>query len=112
MKLPRRRSGPVFIGFGVLVAALLFELYFVAFAGPSTRARLDHEAGLVAELGLTDPALFTEARYSRHPSLADLNTPFQDHPMAFDHFPSGSIMPVPRLPGEGWLIFQPKERGQ
>ncbi|WP_417806904.1 hypothetical protein [Thioclava sp.] len=108
MNTPRRRSGPVFIGFGVLAAALLFELYFVAFAAPATRGRIAREAALVADFGLTDPALFTEARYTRHPSLADLNTPFQDHPMSFDHFPSGSIMPVPKLPGEGWLIFQPQ----
>ena len=49
-------------------------------------------------LGLSDLALFTEARYTRHPALADLNTPFQDHPLGFDHFPSGTIMPA-RDPG-------------
>jgi len=44
---------------------------------------------------LTDPALFTEARYTRHPSQADLHAAFQDHPMALEHFPSGSLMPPP-----------------
>ena len=32
-------------------------------------------------------------------ALADLNTPFQDHPGAFDRFPTGSIVPLPDLPG-------------
>lgn len=49
-------------------------------------------AGLVAELGLTDLALFTEARYTRHPSQADRHAAFQDHPMAFEHFPTGSLV--------------------
>jgi hypothetical protein len=42
---------------------------------------------------LTDPALFTEARYTRHPSQADRHAAFQDHPMALEHFPAGSLMP-------------------
>ena len=27
--------------------------------------------------------------------LADLHTPFQDHPLALDRFPSGSLMVLP-----------------
>jgi hypothetical protein len=27
--------------------------------------------------------------------MTDLHTPFQDHPMALEHFPSGAIMAVP-----------------
>jgi hypothetical protein len=50
---------------------------------------------VVKALGLTDLCLFTEARYTRHPSMADRYTPFQDHPLALDHFPSGAIMAVP-----------------
>ena len=46
---------------------------------------------VVHDLELTDLCLFTEARYNRHLSLADLHSPFQDNPMAFDTFPSGSI---------------------
>lgn len=48
-------------------------------------------AAVVRRLGLTDLCLFTEARYSRHPSQADAFTPFQDHPMSLEHFPSGSL---------------------
>lgn len=51
---------------------------------------------LVGELGLTDPALFTEARYTRHLSQADLHSAFQDHPMALEHFPSGSLLLPPQ----------------
>ena len=50
---------------------------------------------LVASLGLTDLALFTEARYTRNSSQADLQSAFQDHPLAFEHFPSGSLIGPP-----------------
>lgn len=52
-------------------------------------------AAMVAEYGLSDLCLFTEARYTRHPSGADLNTAFQDHPMSLGHFPSGSLLGPP-----------------
>lgn len=52
-------------------------------------------ADLAARLGLTDLALFTEARYTRHPSQADLHSAFQDHPLAFEHFPTGSLLVPP-----------------
>jgi len=55
-------------------------------------------SALVAALDLTDLALFTEARYTRHPSQADLHSAFQDHPMALEHFPTGSLVPAP-IPG-------------
>jgi hypothetical protein len=57
---------------------------------------LQQRARLVRELSLTDLALFTEARYTRHPSQADLHSAFQDHPMALEHFPCGSIQQPPR----------------
>lgn len=53
---------------------------------------------LVSVLGLTDLALWSEARYTRHPSQADFFTPFQDFPGAIDHFPAGSII----SPGAPW----------
>jgi hypothetical protein len=52
-------------------------------------------SALVARLGLTDPVLFTEARYTRHPTQADLQSAFQDHPVALEHFPTGSLVPPP-----------------
>lgn len=56
---------------------------------------LHQRAEIVRVLGLSDLCLFTEARYTRHPSMADLSTPFQDHPLSLEHFPSGAIVPVP-----------------
>lgn len=59
---------------------------------------LQRRAALVQQLGLTDLALFTEARYTRHPSQSDRHAAFQDHPFALEHFPSGSMLPPPRRP--------------
>ncbi len=74
-----------------------FLLLFSAFlhAGHE-RERLSHSVRvkeeLVRSLSLTDLCLFTEARYTRHPALADLHTAFQDHPLSLEHFPSGSLV--------------------
>jgi hypothetical protein len=54
-------------------------------------------AALVAQLRLTDLALFTEARYTRHPSQADLHSAFQDHPLALELFPTGSLIAPPAV---------------
>jgi len=58
-------------------------------------ATTDATAALVERLGLTDLALFTEARYTRHPSQADLQSAYQDHPGALEHFPTGSLLLPP-----------------
>ncbi len=44
--------------------------------------------GVVASLGLSDLALSTEARYTRHPAVSDPVVVSMDHPGAIDHFPS------------------------
>ncbi len=49
----------------------------------------------LAALKLTDLCLATEARHTRHPSLADRHSPFQEHPAALDFFPSGSLILPP-----------------
>ncbi|BCR06561.1 hypothetical protein DESUT3_36300 [Desulfuromonas versatilis] len=51
---------------------------------------------LVRSLGLTDLAIWSEARYTRHPSQADHFTPFQEFPGSLEHFPAGSILAPPR----------------
>ncbi len=56
---------------------------------------LGEKSALVKTLQLTDLCLFTEARYTRHLSQADLNTAFQDHPLSLEHFPSGSFTQPP-----------------
>ena len=57
-------------------------------------------AEMVHRLLLTDLCLFTEARYTRNPALTDLHSAFQDHPLAMDHFPSGSLVTPPNFRGE------------
>ena len=52
---------------------------------------------MVGHLELTDLCLFTEANYTRHLSQADIHVPFQDYPLSFEHFPSGSIFGPPRM---------------
>ena len=77
---------------------LAFLLTFAdAYSRQAGRAALLAANGrLVTSLGLTDLCLFTEARYTRHPSQADLHSAFQDHPIGLEHFPSGSLLPPPR----------------
>ncbi len=95
---PARKSD----AFGLLVLAGLVGLA-AAFAHAEVRGRrsvpaMQEKAALVERLALTDLALFTDARYARHPSMADLHTPFQDGPLSMEHFPSGSlILPPPHL---------------
>ena len=70
---------------GLTVWAKLTSADFMAHDLPARRE-------LVGVLSLTDLSLWTEARYTRHPAMADLFSPFQDHPAAFEHFPAGSLM--------------------
>ena len=80
------------------VLAILLLLFGLTLADAAWRSQMvDHAASraLVRELGLTDLSLFTEARYTRHPTQADWHAPFQDHPAALEHFPTGSLLPPP-----------------
>jgi hypothetical protein len=78
----------------VLAFLLLIHPYFNA---PYFAKSLKQKQQLVKMLKITDLCLFTEARYTRHLSQADLHSAFQDHPMAFEHFPSGSLVLPPVL---------------
>ncbi len=81
----------------VAAGALLFSLMLIH-ASWKQRAyleTLDNQKLLVRALKLTDLCLFTDARYVRHISQSDLHTPFQDHPGAREHFPSGSLVAPP-----------------
>lgn len=56
------------------------------------------QQALVQRMGLSDLALSTEARYTRHPSLTDKFAPFMDHPGSLEHFPSGAfVLPPPEM---------------
>lgn len=81
----------------LMILLLLFGLTLTDAAWRSRTVDQTARRSLVRELGLSDLALFTEARYTRHPTQADRHTPFQDHPAALEHFPTGSLLPPPLL---------------
>lgn len=60
-------------------------------------ADLKVQAARLRGLQLTDLCLSSEARYTRHPALADRHAAFQEHPLALEHFPSGSLI-LPSIP--------------
>lgn len=90
-----RGSTATAIVFGGLFAVAA-GLGTASLIGTDTAGRRERAAALVADLALSDLALFTEARYTRNPSLADLHTPFQDGPASLEHFPTASFVVAPR----------------
>lgn len=90
------RKSHILLAF-ILVNLLLVGLLFVhaRIVQQKNRASFLEKRKIVKELQLTDLCIFTDARYTRHPSMADSNTPFQDHPLSLEHFPSGSLMVLP-----------------
>ncbi|HSN54081.1 MAG TPA: hypothetical protein VLT32_05390 [Candidatus Sulfomarinibacteraceae bacterium] len=78
-------------------AVVLFGLMLVHAAVIRERSapRLERTAGMVRSLDATDLCLFTEARYTRHPVMADVNSLFQDSPLSLEHYPTGSLMAPP-----------------
>lgn len=77
---------------------LLFGLLFVDahLRRVANLPLIDGRAAMVKTLQLTDLCLFTEARYARHLSQADLHSAFQDSPMSAEHFPAGSLTRPPK----------------
>ena len=90
-----RPSSLAFIALGLAAAGFATTFFDAALLRDRSSAQLAERGALAARLGLTDLALFTEARYTRHPSQADLHSAFQDHPVALEHFPTGSLLPPP-----------------
>jgi hypothetical protein len=91
-----RKSGFFFTYFGILSVIVGLLVIHAKLSENRGLRRIQKEAAMVQELALTDLCLFTEASYTRHLSQADVNTPFQDSPMALEHFPSGSLVPPAR----------------
>lgn len=83
----------------VETSALVWVVGRDACGGLPAARRAQDNRELVGALELTDLALWTEARYTRHPSQADGFAAFQDAPGAPDHFPAGTWVPPP--PGRG-----------
>jgi len=101
--------------FGAFVAvSMVVVVGLVLWADGSTRRwqteDLPRLERLVTRLGLTDLALWTEARYTRHPSQTDLFSAFQDFPAAPEHFPAGSIIPPPPALTEPGPVVAPVPR--
>ena len=86
-----RKSAFVLLFFITGVLLMMLTAMDAIIQQDSAMESLSRRTMLVKELGLSDIALFTEARYTRHPTLADRHAAFQDHPTSFDHFPSGSL---------------------
>ena len=92
------RRSTIYIAFLVLSLAVMAGLAVHANrARQAAAAGLQRTAAMVRHYRLTDLSLFTEARYTRNPAVSDLNTAFQDYPFSFEHFPSGSLVPVPEI---------------
>jgi len=77
----------------VILAGLL--MWSVSVARARAVEEIPRKQELVERLELTDLAIWTEARYTRHPSQADFFAPFQDGPSSLEHFPAGSVVAAP-----------------
>jgi hypothetical protein len=95
--IPERKSS-VFLLFllGCFLILALLGMH-AAFQSRADLIRLEQEAEFIKNFHLTDLCLMTEARYTRHPSQADRHSPFQSHPLALEHFPSGSVIRPPEI---------------
>ena len=78
----------------LLMVLMAFSLLACALASRGLAKRSNQEEDfrmlqkVVFQLGLSDLALSTEARYTRHPATSDPVVVSMDHPGAIDHFPS------------------------
>ena len=90
------RKSSLFIAFTAGSVVCLIMLFAHGAAERRAQAPVLNENRLIVDrLGLTDLCLFTDARYTRNPAVADRSSPFQDNPLSLDYFPSGSILPPP-----------------
>ncbi|MDO9105100.1 MAG: hypothetical protein Q7U57_09085 [Methylovulum sp.] len=90
-----RKSSLFFLYLSTGVFLLSVLLVHASFSEKARQENLMEKAAMIKVLKLTDLCLFTEARYTRNLSQADLNTAFQDHPLSLEHFPSGSFTQPP-----------------
>ncbi len=90
-----RKSTTAMIVLTTGIALLLLEVAHGVWRKDADATARAQRAELVRVLGLSDLALFTEARFTRHPVQADLFTPFQDAPLSLEHFPTGSLIAPP-----------------
>ncbi|RII29063.1 MAG: hypothetical protein CXR31_04120 [Geobacter sp.] len=93
------RRSTIYMGTTAILVLSLTGLMLHAKAKVRASAPLfARKTAVVRQLELTDLCLFTEATYTRHLSMTDLSTPFQDAPLSLEHFPSGGLVgPPPHL---------------
>ncbi len=90
------RGSTVYLGITAGLTVTLSGIFLHALReGQTARPLFARKAALVRQLQLTDLCLFTEATYTRHPSMTDISTPFQDAPLSLEHFPSGGLVGPP-----------------
>lgn len=90
-----RKSSVFLAGTACLILLLAALAVHSVYARTAATSELSRNAELVQDLQLTDLCLFTEASYTRNLATTDLNTPFQDAPFSFEHFPSGALAGPP-----------------
>ncbi len=96
---PSVRKSSIYLSLtGALAVLFLGMLLHAKVQAGRAMNQRESNTALVRSLGLTDLCIFTEARYTRHPAMADRHAAFQDHPMGLDHFPSGSLVAPPTFP--------------
>ena len=85
--------------FSFFILICLLTLFFLAATSKVSVERFLSEGRdlneIASALKLTDISFSNDARYTRHPSQADLFSAFQDYPGSIEHFPSGSVTPPP-----------------
>ena len=83
--------------FSFFVLICLLTIFFLAVTSEVSVSRFLREGRdlkeITSALKLTDISFTNDARYTRHPSQADLFSAFQDYPGSIEHFPSGSVTP-------------------
>jgi hypothetical protein len=91
------RKARAFIAVTIIQVIVLAGLMMWSASVTRTRTveEIPRKQELVQRLELTDLAIWTEARYTRHPSQADFFAPFQDGPSSLEHFPAGSVVAAP-----------------
>ena len=92
-----RKSSIFFLFIAICVGFYGLMFTHASFKKKAGLNQLQANINMVKRFVLSDLCLFTEASYTRHLSQADFHTPFQDGPIALEHFPSGSLLPPPSL---------------
>jgi hypothetical protein len=86
--------------FILFTSVILSVFLFLPLHARNAQQRRETPAQQLRNLHVTDLCLATEARYTRHPAVADRHAPFQEHPLALEHFPTGALI-LPNLSDRG-----------